>query len=101
MLEAQPLHGVVEFDVDAEIVGIELELIAVEQAAGLIDVHDQIGDVAIVLDAPMAISRRIGLEIDDLHGIRGAGHSRQPPFSLYALFFILLAASRGCHNRTL
>ena len=27
MLEAQPLHRVVEFDVDAEVVGIELELV--------------------------------------------------------------------------
>ena len=27
MLEAQPLHRVVQFDVDAEVVGIELELV--------------------------------------------------------------------------
>ena len=28
MLEAQPLNGIVELDVDAEVVGIELELVA-------------------------------------------------------------------------
>ena len=50
MLEAQPLHRVVEFDIDAEIVGIELELIALEQPAGLIDVHGQIGDLAVDLE---------------------------------------------------
>ena len=63
MLEAQPLHRVVELDIDAEIVGIELELV-VAQAAGLVDVHDQIGDVAVGLDAPMAVARRIGLIVD-------------------------------------
>ena len=47
MLEAQPLHGVGELDVDAEIVGIELELVALEQAAILVDVHGQRRDVAV------------------------------------------------------
>ena len=63
MLEAQPLHRVVQFDVDAEVVGIELELVVAEPA-GLVDVHDQIGDVAVVLDAPVAVARGIGLVID-------------------------------------
>ena len=66
MLEAQPLHRVVQFDVDAEVVGIELELVIAEPAR-LIDVHDQISDVAIVLDAPMAVARRVGLIVDDRH----------------------------------
>ena len=67
MLEAQALHRVVQFDVDAEIVGVQLQLVAVRQPAGRIDVHDQIGDVAVALDAPMAVARRIGLEIDHGH----------------------------------
>ena len=58
MLEAQPLHRVVEFDIDAEVVGVELEFVAVEQPAGLIDIHDQIGDLAVALDAPVAVARR-------------------------------------------
>jgi hypothetical protein len=33
MLEAQPLQRVGQLDVDAEVVGIELELIALEQPA--------------------------------------------------------------------
>ena len=41
MLEAHPLHDVGELDIDAEIVGIELELIALEQAAVLVDIHEQ------------------------------------------------------------
>ena len=73
MLEAQPLHRVVELDIDAEVVGVELQFVAVEQSAGLIDIHDQIRDVAIALDAPMAVARRLGLEIDGLHDRTGAG----------------------------
>ena len=64
MLEAQPLDGVGQFDIDAEIVGIELELVALEQRALLVDVHQQRGDVAVDLELPMAIARRLGLEID-------------------------------------
>ena len=40
MFEAHALHDVGELDVDAEIVGIELELIALEQPAVLVDVHE-------------------------------------------------------------
>ena len=68
MLEAQPLHRVVQFDVDAEIVGIELELVVAEPA-GLVDVHDQVGDVAVVLDPPVAIARGIGLEVDHVTSV--------------------------------
>ncbi len=64
MLEAQPLHGVGQLDVDAEIVGIQLELIAFEQAAILIDVHGQRRDVACDIQLPVPVARRIGLKID-------------------------------------
>ena len=83
MLEAQPLHRVVQFDVDAEVVGIELELVAVEQPAGRIDVHDQVGDVAVELDAPMAVARRLGLEIDRRHD-RLAPLARPPIMHYFA-----------------
>ena len=63
MLEAQPLHRVVELDVDAEVVGIELELVVAEPA-GLVDVHDQVGDVAVILDAPVPVARGVGLIVD-------------------------------------
>ena len=70
MLEAQPLDGVGQFDVDAEIVGVELQLVALEQRALLIDVHHERGDVAVDLEPPMAIARRLGLEIDPRLAIR-------------------------------
>ena len=85
MLEAQPLDCVGKFDIDAEIVGVELELVAFEQRALLVDVHEQRGDVAVDLELPMAIARRRGLKIDAaltvgqraLGGMR-VGH-QQPP----------------------
>src|ERR1700681_1278548 len=64
MLEAQPLHGVGEFDVDAEIVGIQLELIALEQPGILVDIHGQRRDIACDVELPVPVARRIGLEID-------------------------------------
>ena len=67
VLEAQPLHRVVKLDVDAEIVGIELELHAFEQARRGVDVHDQGRYLAVDLDAPMAVAARIGLKVDGLH----------------------------------
>ena len=88
MLEAQPLHGVRELDVDAEIVGIELELVALEQAAILVDVHGQGRDVAIDRELPVPVARRIGLEIDVFRAAREhavfTGHG--PPLSLVLLF---------------
>ncbi len=64
VLEAQPLHRIGQFDIDAEIVGIELELVALEQAAILIDIHGQCGDVAGDIQLPVPVARGIGLEID-------------------------------------
>ena len=49
MFKAQALHRVVQFDVDAEIIRIELELVIAE-AARLIDIHDEIRDVPVALD---------------------------------------------------
>jgi hypothetical protein len=66
MLETQPLHGIVELDVDAEVVGIELELVVAEPAR-LVDIHDEVGDVAVALDLPVAIVRGVGLVIDYVH----------------------------------
>src|SRR6201999_3635306 len=64
MLETQPLHGVRELNVDAEVVGIELELVALEQAAVFVDVHRQGRDVARDIQLPVPVAGRIGLEID-------------------------------------
>jgi hypothetical protein len=64
MLEAEPLRRVRQFDIDAKIVGIQLELIALEQPAILVDVHGQRRDLAIDVQLPMPVARRIGLKID-------------------------------------
>ena len=42
VLEAQPLERVGQLDIDAEIVGIQLELVALEQRRLLVDVHGAI-----------------------------------------------------------
>ena len=64
-----------KLDIDAEIVGVELQFIALEQAAGLVDIHEQHGDFAIILDAPMPIAARIGLEVDELAHEALSGYS--------------------------
>src|SRR6266852_346625 len=64
MLEAQPLDSVGQFNVDAKIVGIELELITLEQPAILVDVHGERRDVISDSELPMPVARRVGLEID-------------------------------------
>ena len=64
MLETQPLHRIREFDIDPEVVGIELELIAFEQPAILVDIHGQGGDLAVDVELPVPVARRLGLEID-------------------------------------
>ncbi len=64
MLEPQPLHGVVQFDVHAEVVGIQLELVAVGQAAILGDVHRQGGHRRGDAEPPVPVPGRLGLEAD-------------------------------------
>ena len=39
MLEAQALDGVGKLDIDAEVIGVELEFVALEQRALLVDIH--------------------------------------------------------------
>ncbi len=61
MLEAQALHRVGELDIDAEVVGIELELGARKKAARGVDVEGEGGDRAVGREPPMAIARGVGL----------------------------------------
>ena len=67
MLETQALESVGEFDIDAEVVGIELELITLEQPGVLVDVERERRDLAIDGEFPVPIARRFGLKID-AHG---------------------------------
>ena len=66
MLETQPLHRIGQLDVDAEIIGIQLELITFEQSAVLVDIHGQRRDLSINRKLPVPVARRIGLKIDVL-----------------------------------
>ena len=66
MLEAQALDGVVELDVDAEVVAVELQLVVVAQAGVGRDPHRQGGDRAVEGQLPVAVGGRLGGERD--HG---------------------------------
>ena len=65
VLEAQPLHRVVELDVDAEVVGVELQLVARAQAAVFLDVHRERGHGAVEGDLPVPVARGLGPEVDE------------------------------------
>ena len=58
MLEAQPANRVGQFDIDPEIIGIELQLGAGEQPGGRIDVERQCRDRPPDFEPPMAIASR-------------------------------------------
>src|SRR5207237_5778163 len=49
----------------AEIVGVEFQLIAAEQARLFVDVHGERRDRAVDVELPVPIARRLGAEIDD------------------------------------
>ena len=97
MLEAQPLHRVGEFDVDAEIVGIQLELIAFEQAAILVDIHGQGRDIAVDVQLPVPVARRIGLKIDVLRAASEDAIFASPIFASHWLTLTCLD-SVDMHN---
>ncbi len=70
MLEPNALERIGQLDVDAEVIGIELELVAFEQPALLVHVHGERRDGAVDGERPMAIARRLGRKIDPAQSIR-------------------------------
>ncbi len=64
VLEPQPLHRVVQLDVHAEVVGVELELVAGAQAALLVDVHGEGRDRAVDGEPPVLVALRGHSELD-------------------------------------
>src|SRR5713101_2088370 len=64
MLEADALQRVMQLDIDAEVVGVELELVTGTDAAVFRDVHGERGDGTVESEAPMLVAGGIGLEID-------------------------------------
>ena len=64
VLEAEALDGVGELDVDAEVVGVQLQLVVGREAGVLAHVHRQRGDRAVEGELPVPVVRRVGLEGD-------------------------------------
>src|SRR6188508_2214192 len=62
MLEAQALQCIRKFDIDAEVVRIELQLVAFEQAAVLVHVHGKRRHVTIDGQFPVLVARWLGLK---------------------------------------
>ena len=71
MFEAHASDDVGELDVDTEVIGIELELVALAQATFGIDCHRHAGDGAVVSDLPMAVA--FGFDLEVHRGFRRSG----------------------------
>jgi hypothetical protein len=65
VLEAYPLQRVRELDVDAEVVRIELELVARTDAGVLVDVHRQRRDRTVERELPMRVAVGMSVERDE------------------------------------
>jgi hypothetical protein len=73
VLEADAIDRVVQFDVDAEVVAVELQLVAGTDAGILVDVQAQRGDRPVELHRPVAVARRLDAVVDGLEGRIGGG----------------------------
>ena len=74
MLEAQPLDRVVQLDVDAEIVGVQLQLVARHQPAVLGNVQGQRGHRPVDRQPPVPVLLGLNPELDRNltgHGVAG------------------------------
>ena len=67
MLETDAVDSVIELDVDAEIVAVELELVAGTQARVLVEIGEQRRDRPVELELPVPVERRRGLIVDPVH----------------------------------
>src|SRR5213594_912667 len=63
VLEAQPLERVVQLDVHAEVVGVELQLVAGSQAAVLLHVHRERRHRPVEGEPPVLVARGLGAEV--------------------------------------
>ena len=78
MLEAEALDGVVQLDVHTEVVGVQLELVAGDEAAGFLDVHGQRRDPPVHGQLPVPVPGRLGTEVH--HDARLLGHRLSPRY---------------------
>ena len=80
MLEAEPLDGIRQFDIHAEIVGVELQRVVARDAAGLVHVERERGDIAVHGEPPVPVLVRVSPEVDHrIHCLAGdGGHPAMP-----------------------
>jgi len=64
MLEANPVERVVELDVHAEVVAVQLQLVAGADAAVLGDAHAQRRDRSVEPQRPVPVTRGVRLVVD-------------------------------------
>jgi hypothetical protein len=69
VLEADALDRVVQLDVDAQVIAIELELVAGTQAGVLVEVGGELGHRTFEAQLPVAVLAGMGLVVDR----RGSG----------------------------
>ena len=68
MFEANALQGVVQFDIDPEIVRVQLQLVAGPDARIFVDVERERGDRVLDAQLPVPIRTRSGIERDQRVG---------------------------------
>ena len=105
MLEAEALDRVVELDVHAQIVGVQLELVPRPEAAALVDVHRQRRHRPVEGELPVPVPRWLRPEIDDhplacpcliLHEAGDARPRSQPSIAHSALAVLPPRFSQPC-----
>src|SRR6516165_4607377 len=72
MLETEPLHRIIEFDIDRQIIRIQLELVTRADTAVLVHIHRQSGDLAVEAELPVAVAVGTSPKLD---------HGSAPPFA--------------------
>ena len=84
VLEADAVQGIVELDVHAEVVGVELQLVAGLDALVLVHVHGEGGDRAVDAHAPVGVALGVGVEADACR-VGCFGHGCLHGFSWFSL----------------
>ena len=72
VLEADAVDGIVQFNIDTQVVTVELELVTRTQAGVFININRQGGDSTVKFQFPVLVLRRISLIFDagcSIHGL--------------------------------
>ena len=78
MLETHPLQRVVQLDVHAQVVGVQLEFVAWQDAAIFLNIQRQGGNFTVHTQAPVAVLAGVGLVINF-----EIGHAGSPAQALH------------------